>query len=90
MGVERKPFLAKQRSQPASNQRPGETVHKLWSFREAFKSRRCLIPTSGFFELKKEASGGKTPMWFHREDQAHIAFAGIWSREVRPGGPVEV
>ena len=75
-------------NRPLINAR-GETVHKLWSFRGAFKSRRCLIPSSGFFEWKKEGSGGKTPVWFHRADRAPIAFAGIWSREAGPEGPVE-
>ena len=75
-------------NRPQINAR-AETVHELWSFRQAFKSRRCLIPASGFFEWKKEASGGKTPVWFHREDHAPIAFAGVWSREESREGRVE-
>ena len=75
-------------NRPLINAR-AETVHELWSFREAFRSRRCLIPASGFYEWKKETVKGRTPMWFHREDRGPIAFAGIWSREVRPEGPVE-
>ena len=78
-------WKSKGANRPLINAR-GETVHKLWSFREAFISRRCLIPASGFFEWKKEVSGGKTPVWVHRKDQAPIAFAGIWSRDE---GPVE-
>ena len=66
-----------------------ETVHELWSFREAFKSRRCLIPASGFYEWKKEGSGSRTPVWFHREDHAPVAFAAVWSREESREGPVE-
>ena len=34
-------------NRPLINAR-GEPVHKLWSFRDAFKSRRCLIPANGF------------------------------------------
>ena len=43
-------------NRPLINAR-GETVHQLRSFREAFKSRRCLIPASGFFEWKKRGRG---------------------------------
>src|SRR5437773_1393926 len=30
-----------------------ETVDKLPSFRDSFRKRRCLIPTDGFFEWKR-------------------------------------
>ncbi len=75
-------------NRPLINAR-AETVHELWSFREAFESRRCLIPASGFYEWRKEAAGGKTPIWFHREDRGPVAFAGIWSKEDSPQGPIE-
>ena len=66
-----------------------ETVHQLRAFGEAFESRRCLIPASGFYEWKKEASGAGTPVWFHREDGAPVAFAAVWSKEESPEGRVE-
>ena len=75
-------------NRPLINAR-AETVHQLWSFREAFQSRRCLIPASGFYEWRMEASGGKTPVWFHREDRDPIAFAGIWSKEDNEGDRTE-
>ena len=75
-------------SRPLFNAR-AETVHKLPSFRDAFRSRRCLIPASGFYEWKKASSGKRTPMWFERKDNAPVAFAGIWSRERTPDGDID-
>ncbi len=75
-------------NRPLFNAR-AETVHELWSFREAFRTRRCLIPASGFFEWKEAGSGSRTPVWFHREDHAPIAFAAIWSWEENREGRVE-
>ena len=40
----------------------GETVAEKPSFKHAFKSRRCIIPVSGFYEWKTE-KGVKYP-WF--------------------------
>ena len=67
-------------SRPLFNAR-GETVHRLPSFRRAFRERRCLIPADGFYEWKRDENGSRTPVWFHREDGAPVAFAGIWSSE---------
>ena len=66
-----------------------ETVHRLPSFRHAFAGHRCLIPANGFYEWRKDASGGKAPVWFRREDDAPVAFAGIWARERAAVGEVE-
>ena len=66
-----------------------ETVDRLPSFRNAFAGRRCLIPANGFYEWRKDASGGKTPVWFRREDDAPVAFAGIWAQERAAVGEVE-
>ena len=66
-----------------------ETVHRLPSFRQPFRERRCLIPASGFYEWSKADSGDKTPVWFHREDDAPVAFAGIWSAERTDNGDID-
>jgi putative SOS response-associated peptidase YedK len=52
-------------------------------FRDAFQSRRCVIPADGFFEW----TGPKTarrPIWFHRGDGGLLLFAGLyeaWQKE---------
>lgn len=57
----------------------GETVHKLPSFRAAFRKRRCIIPAGGFFEwLRKEKE--KQPFYVFRQDGAPLALAGLWER----------
>ena len=67
----------------------GETVHRLPSFRQPFSERRCLIPANGFYEWERDESGGRTPIWFHREDDATVVFAGIWSAERAEDGDVD-
>ncbi|MGB8700184.1 MAG: SOS response-associated peptidase [Thermosynechococcaceae cyanobacterium] len=55
-----------------------ETVAEKPSFRSAFKYRRCLIPTDGFYEWQKLARGMKQPFYFSMADNALFAFAGLW------------
>jgi putative SOS response-associated peptidase YedK len=43
-----------------------ETVAEKPMFRSAFKSRRCIIPASGFYEWTG-AKGAKTPHYFVAE-----------------------
>ena len=52
-----------------------ETVHSLPSFKESFRSRRCLVPASGFYEWRPR---DRKPFYFERQDGHPMAFAGIW------------
>jgi putative SOS response-associated peptidase YedK len=54
-----------------------ETLSAKPSFRAALKQRRCLIPTTGFYEWQQTAAG-KQPFHIHREDNGLFAFAGLW------------
>ena len=56
-----------------------ETAADKPSFRSAFKHRRCLLPTDGFFEWVK-APGGKQPHHIRFADRRVFAFAGLWER----------
>jgi putative SOS response-associated peptidase YedK len=55
-----------------------ETVATKPMFRDAFKSKRLLIPASGYCEWH-DAAGGKQPHYFTRRDGQPITFAGLWS-----------
>ncbi len=46
-----------------------ETVDTAPSYREAFKKRRCLIPSDGFYEWKK-VLGGKIPYSISMKDDS--------------------
>ena len=54
-----------------------ETLSEKASFKRPFKSQRCLVPASGFYEWKK-VGGDKQPFYIHREDDAPFAFAGLY------------
>ena len=54
-------------------------------FRDALKSRRCLIPADGFYEWMRT---GKTrqPYCFEVNNGELFAFAGLWDRWKDPNG----
>ena len=54
-----------------------ETAHTLPAFREAMKSRRCLIPADGFYEWVRTGKT-KRPYCFEVNDGELFAFAGLW------------
>lgn len=59
-----------------------ETLAEKPSFRSAFKRRRCLIFSDGFFEWRQEDNKTKTPMYIRTIDSdgqiVPFAFAGLW------------
>ncbi len=57
-----------------------EDAHTKPAFRDAFKSKRCLIPADGYYEWTKNAEdGGKDPWAIHLPDWQPYAFAGLWA-----------
>jgi putative SOS response-associated peptidase YedK len=66
-----------------------ETAAAKPSFRNAFASRRCAVPATGFFEWAGEP-GRKQPFAITATDQPLFAFAGLWERwhdRSRPDAP---
>lgn len=55
-----------------------EGIDEKPSFKHAFKRRRCLILTNGFYEWKKQEDGNKQPYRFVMKDNKPFAFAGLW------------
>lgn len=56
-----------------------EDAYKKPSFRDAFKSRRCLIPADGYYEWTKGADGGKDPHCITLPNFEPFSFAGLWA-----------
>lgn len=54
-----------------------ESIAEKPSFRDAFKSRRCLIPADGFYEWQGQ-TGKKQPVFITLPDRKPFAFAGLW------------
>jgi putative SOS response-associated peptidase YedK len=56
-----------------------ETASTKPAFRDALKSRRCLIPADGFYEWMRKGNA-KQPYCFEVGEGELFAFAGIWDR----------
>jgi len=61
-------------NQPANAR--GETVAEKPAFRDAFRSSRCLVPASGFYEWQAVA-GKKQPWYVRPKDAGVFGLAGI-------------
>jgi len=62
-----------------------ETIEEKPSFRAAFKSRRCLVLASGFYEWEVLA-GKKVPRYLRLKEGGLMAFAGLWESWKAPDG----
>ena len=62
------------------------------TFREAFRSRRCIIPATGYYEWATELGPypPKQPFYIHRKDRALLAIAGIYEYWIDPVTKKEV
>jgi putative SOS response-associated peptidase YedK len=56
-----------------------ETAATKPAFRDALKSRRCLIPADGFYEWMRTGKA-KQPYCFEVNGGELFAFAGLWDR----------
>ncbi len=65
-----------------------ETLSEKPSFRSAFSRRRCLIPSNGFYEWQKSASGKgpSQPFFISLRSGKPFAFAGLWEVWHSPEG----
>ena len=60
-----------------------ETLTTRAAFREAYKKRRCLVPTDSFFEWQ-EREGKRQPFRVMLKSGEPFCFAGLWERWIRP------
>ena len=62
-----------------------ETASTKPAFRDAMKSRRCLIPADGFYEWSRTGKT-KQPYCFEINEGQLFAFAGLWEGWKDPSG----
>jgi putative SOS response-associated peptidase YedK len=64
-----------------------ETLASKPMFRSLLKSRRCVIPTDGFYEWQKvPGQKGKVPYRIELKDRSLFGFAGLWDTWKGPDG----
>jgi putative SOS response-associated peptidase YedK len=61
-----------------------ETILEKPSFKNSFRSKRCLVLSDGFYEWRKGPV--KTPFRIMRRDGSAFAMAGIWDKWINPEG----
>jgi putative SOS response-associated peptidase YedK len=62
-----------------------ETVAEKPAFKRSLRSRRCLVPATGFFEWKRDGKE-KEPYFIHLKNEPLFAFAGLWDNWHDPDG----
>jgi len=62
-----------------------ETVSTRPAYRVPLKDRRCIVPTTGFYEWKR-AEGGKVPYLVRLKDEGLFGMAGLYDRWLSPQG----
>ncbi|CAB4339659.1 MAG: DUF159 family protein [Actinobacteria bacterium] len=83
------PAEAKASQSRAINAR-SESVHEKPTFRDGFKSRRCLIPAQGYYEWATALGKYRPKQAFYiaSRDGQQLSIAGIWSTWRSPNGEV--
>jgi putative SOS response-associated peptidase YedK len=62
-----------------------ESISERPMFADSFRSRRCLVPVTGWFEWRV-GGADRRPVHFHREGRL-MTLAGVWDRCVLDGRP---
>lgn len=74
------PWWAKEMPKQAMFNARIETVDTSGAFKDAFKSKRCLIPADGFYEWTVNPDDGKKDPWYiFQPDHQPFSFAGLWA-----------
>jgi putative SOS response-associated peptidase YedK len=76
-----KSFADARASQSHAINARSESIHEKPTFREAFRTSRCLIPATGYYEWATSLGkySPKQPFYITSEDGSPLSIAGIWS-----------
>jgi putative SOS response-associated peptidase YedK len=55
-----------------------DTIANKPAFRDAIRTRRCILPTTGFYEWSAGPNGTRLPWYFTQADGAPLALAALW------------
>jgi putative SOS response-associated peptidase YedK len=74
------PWWAKEMPKAATFNARSETIETSGSFKDAFKSKRCLIPADGFYEWTISPADRGRDLWhIFLPGPAPFSFAGLWA-----------
>lgn len=74
------PWWAKEMPKGAMFNARIETADTSSAFKDAWKSKRCLIPADGFYEwTRNQSDGGRDPWFIHLAGKQPFSFAGLWA-----------
>lgn len=80
------PWWAKEMPKSAMFNARSETVETSGAFKDAFKSKRCLIPADGYYEWTiSPADKGRDPWHIFLPEHQPFSFAGIWAHNDKLG-----
>lgn len=79
------------KSQSSAINARSETVHEKPTFKKAFRTSRCLVPASGYYEWASELGVYKPrqPIYVSRDDGKLLAFAAIRDRWISQEGEIK-
>lgn len=85
-----KSFADARASQSHAINARSESIHEKPTFRDAFRTSRCLIPATGYYEWATSLGkySPKQPFYITSEDGSPLSIAGIWSSWKSENGEV--
>ena len=67
-----------------------ETLFEKRTFAEPASKRRCIIPSTGYFEFHHNTDKTKTPYFLYVKSEEIFSIAGIWNKWINPISKEEV
>jgi putative SOS response-associated peptidase YedK len=73
-------WYKKQNGGPLLINARSETIAEKPAFRDACRTRRCLVAVTGFYEWERDGNNKPLPWYVTRTDSAPMVFGGIWQQ----------